>query len=427
MIEDLEELNDINLFSGIELLTPGTVAIDDAIRVSIACKQTQHLVPVEDTDLTLVSNGFDETCRFYLSSDFVVNAEDDGEVIDVNEDAGFVMVKYKSGKIYAINLNTNVVKNSGGGFYTANKLKPALFKIGQKFKKDEVLAYHDKYFKYSKLNGLRYSLGPLVKVAVASSYNTYEDAGIATRSLSEKLKTSIVYQENAVFKRNSNIYYMANIGDHVNIGDSLIKYDLSFEDNEISKYLSKLSDENKEVFEEDIRNEIKTNHAGKIIDIKIYTLQDPSNLSKSLGEIVQKYFNKIITKKEFLEKYDKTPGIIKAGQIIRDSTSPIKNRYNTIKGYKGIDVLIEFYIEHSDYLGVGDKVAIFGANKQIISEFIPEGYEMYSEYRPDEEVSMLCSPGTLQRRMTPSTINILSSSKVLIELKRHIKEMIKYK
>jgi DNA-directed RNA polymerase beta subunit len=397
------------------------------IRSSIAAKQTQHLVPVESSDLTLISNGFDEAIQFHLSNDFVMNAEEDGEVVDIDDSAGFIMVKYKSGKTQAINLTPEVVKNSGGGFYTSNQLRPVLNKIGQKFKKDEVLAYHEKYFKYSKLNGLRYTLGPLVKVAIASSYNTYEDSGICTYSLAEKMKTKIVYQESATFKRNSNIFHMANIGDNVTIGDTLIKYDISFEDNEISKYLSKLSEENKAIFEAETKNEIKTNHAGKIVDIKIYTLQDPSNLSPSLGNIVKTYFDKINNRKNFLEKYDNNPGIIKAGQIIRDSTTPLHTRYNTIKGYKGIDVLIEFYIEHDDVMGVGDKLAVYGANKQIIGELIPKGYEPYSEFRPDEEISALCSPGTLARRMTMSTTTVMAAMKIMLELKRKIKKEIKYK
>lgn len=427
-VEDPNELRDVNLFSPIEMLTPGTVRVEDPIRTAIAGKQSQHLVPVENALPTLVSNGFDEAIQFHLSNDFVINADEDGQVIEVNDVIGFIVVKYKSGKTQAININPEVVKNSGGGFYISNTLRPTVTKVGQKFKKDEVLAYHDKYFKYSKLGGLRYAIGPLVKVAFMSSYNTYEDAGISTVSLADKMKTSIVYMQPAPFKRNSNILQMVKIGDHVGIGDSLIKFDISFEDNEIAKYLSKLSEDNKALLEEETRNDIKSDHAGKVIDIKIYTLLDPSNLSPSLGAIVQQYFDKGIAKKEFLEKHDNSDGIIKAGYMLTDSTEPIVNRYNTIKGkYKGVDVLIEIFIEHADVMGVGDKVALYSANKQIISEVIPEGYEPYSEFRPEEEISVITSPGTIARRMTPGVIPISAATKVLLELKRNIKENIKYK
>lgn len=427
-VEDIEALRDVNLFSPVEMLTPGTVRVEDPIRTAIAGKQSKHIVPVAGAVPTLVSNGYDEALQFHLSNDFVINAEEDGQVVEVNEEIGFVVVRYKSGKTQAINMKPNIVKNSSSGFYISNTLKPVVTKVGQKFKQNEVLAYHDKYFKYSKLSGLRYAIGPLVKVAFMSSYNTYEDAGICTVKLADLMQTNIVYMQPAAFVRNISILKMVKIGDEVNIGDSLIKYTDSFGEDEISKFISKLSEENKEAFEEETRTDVKCHHAGKVIDIKVYTLIDPSNFSPSLRKIAEQFFGRGISKKKFLEKYDSSPGIIKAGHLLTDSTEPVANRYNNIKGkYKSKDILIEIYIEHGDTVGVGDKVALYSANKQIISEVIPEGYEPYSEFRPEEEISVMTSPGTIARRMTPGVIPISAASKVLIELKRKIKNEIKYK
>lgn len=426
-VDDIETLKDVNVFSPVEMLTPGTARYDDPIRTAIAGKQSSHIVPVKDASPALVSNGYDEAVQFHLSEDFVVNAEEDGKIVDINEELGIMVVEYKSGKNKAININPDVVKNSGGGFYVSNKLVPTKTKVGQTFKKDEPLAYHDKFFKYSEMNGLRYAIGPIVKVGFMSSYNTYEDAGICTYNLAERMQTSVVYKELGKFKKNNNIISMVKVGDHVNIGDVLIKFDQSVEDNDIAKYLSKLSDENRAILEEETKNDIKTSHAGKIIDIKVYTLLDPSNLSPSLGKVVQRYFDKGISKKEYLNKFDQTDSVIKAGYMIKDTTEPIVNRYNSIMGIKGIDVLIEIYIEHDDVMAVGDKIALYSANKQIVSQVIPKGFEPYSEFRPDEEISVLTSPGTIARRMTSSVIAVSSAFKCCIELKRKIQNEIKYK
>lgn len=426
-VEDPEELKDVNVFSAVEMLTPGTARYDDPIRTAIAGKQSQHVVAVADAAPGLVSNGYDEAVQFQLSEDFVVNAEEDGKVIDVNEELGIIMVQYKSGKVKAINTSTDVVKNSGGGFYVSNQLVPTKTKVGQTFKKDEPLAYHNKFFRYSEMNGLRYAIGPIVKVAFMSSYNTYEDAGICTHSLAERMKSAMVYREACKFKKNNNILSMVKVGDHVNIGDVLVKFDQSVEDNEIAKYLSKLSEENQALLEEETKNDIKASHAGRIISIKVYTLLDPSALSPSLGAIVQQYFDKGINKKEYLDKFDSTDSVIKAGYMLKDSTEPIVNRYNSIMGIKGIDVLIEIYIEHDDVMAVGDKIALYSANKQIVSQVIPKGYEPYSELRPEEEISVMTSPGTIARRMTSSVIPISAAFKCCIELKRKISNEIKYK
>lgn len=425
-VEDIETLKDVNVFSPVEMLTPGTARFDDPIRTAIASKQSQHVVPVIDAAPSLISNGYDEAVQFELSDDFVINAEEDGKVVDVNEELGFIVVQYKSGKNRAINLRPDIVKNSGGGFYMKNQLKPTRTKIGEKFKKDEPLAYHENYFKYSEMNGLRYAIGPRCKVAFMSTYNTYEDAGISTEEFGERMASSIVYQELGKFKRNNNILAMVKVGDHVNIGDSLIKFDLSTDDNELAKYLTKLSDENAALLEEQTKNDIKAGHAGTVVDIKVYTLLDPSNLSPSLANIVQRYFDQGINKKKYLEKFDNSEGIIKAGYMLTDSTEPIKSPYNAIKGVKGVDVLIEIYIEHKDVMGVGDKIALYSANKQIVSQVIPKGWEPYSEFRPDEHISVITSPGTVARRMTSSVIPVAAGMKCLVELKRKIADMIKY-
>ena len=97
-----------------------------------------------------------------------------------------------------------------------------------------------------------------------------------------------------------------------------------------------------------------------------------------------------------------------------------------LKGYKDIAVLIEIFIAHDDPMKVGDKIAVYGPNKEIISEVIPEGWEPYSEFRPDEEISVITSPGTIARRMTYGIIPIMAANKVMVELKNKIRDMIKY-
>ena len=113
--------------------------------------------------------------------------------------------------------------------------------------------------------------------------------------------------------------------------------------------------------------------------------------------------------------------------MLTDSTEPVVSRYGSIKQFKNIDVLIEIYIENSDTVGIDDKSVNYGPNKNIISEMIPKGYEPYSDFRLDEEISLLSAPGAISRRYLSSLIPIACANKVLIELKRKIKEEIKYK
>ena len=326
----------------------------------MACKQSKHVIPVKNASPALISNGVDEAIRFHLSSDFVVNADEDGEVVDYDQKNGVLMLKYKSGKTRAIDLSPHIVKNGGGGFFLNNTLVTNL-QVGDKFKKDEALAWHKDFFKNDSVNGLRMNVGVLEKVAVTSSYDTYNDSTVITQKLAKEAEADMTFCKQVVIGKNSNVYDMRKVGDQISIGDPLMSFDTSFDDSDLNKMLSNLSDENKEVLEENSSNIIKSKYAGRIIDIKIYSTVDVGELSPSLQKIVKSYYNRVDSKKKFVSKYDSpdNKSIVKCGLLLNETTGKVTpNVYGVVRGQKVEDsVLIEFYIEHGDVMGVGDKLA----------------------------------------------------------------------
>ena len=82
----------------------------------------------------------EEVARFHLTSNFAVNAEEDGEIVDYDDKAKILIAKYKSGKCRAINLNPTIVKNGGGGFFLSNILETKL-KVGDKFISTESMSF----------------------------------------------------------------------------------------------------------------------------------------------------------------------------------------------------------------------------------------------------------------------------------------------
>ena len=203
----------------------------------------------------------EEVSRFHLTSNFVVNAEEDGEVADYDQHSKILMVKYKSGKCRAIDLSPSIVKNGGGGFFLSNVLITEL-KVGDKFKKDAVLAYHKDFFKNDRFNNCRMVMGTLAKVAIMSTYNTYEDATLITHKLSERCATEMCFCKAAVIGKNANIFYMVSKGQEIKVGEPLVTFDTSFEDESINQLLANLGDEDKSSILEGSRNEIKSKHSG---------------------------------------------------------------------------------------------------------------------------------------------------------------------
>ena len=336
-----------------------------------------------------------------------------------------MMIEYKSGKKRAVDLSSHIVKNGGGGFYLSNELTTEL-KVGDKVKKDQPIAWHKDFFKNDKFNGVRMKVGVLEKVAIMSSYDTYNDSTVITHKLAKDAESDMVFCKPVVVGKNSNIYEIRNVGDHVDIGDPLLSFDTSFEDPELNKMLANLSGENRQIIEEGSVNQIKSKYAGVIVDIKIYSTVDLEELSPSLRKVVQNYYKKIDHKKKYVSGYDpNSTSIVKCGLLLNETSGKVEpNIYGVIKGQKVQDsVLIEFYVSHGDILGVGDKLAYFTALKSIVGEVVPEGYEPYSEFRPDEEVSSLISASAILKRQVPSIMLTLLGNKVIVELKRALEKI----
>lgn len=423
--EDPDKLKDVNLYSAAELAITMGATHDDSIRTAMASQQTKHMVPTVKSSPVLISNGADEVFRFNLSSDFVVNAEEDGKVVEYDEESQLMVVEYKSGKHRAIDLSNHIVKNGAGGFYLPNQLQTKL-RVGDKFKQDDCLAYHTKFFSESKLNGTRMTIGPLAKVAIMSTFNTYEDSAGVTEKLAKDLSAELVFNDPAVVSMNSNVDFIAKVGDHVNIGDTLIQYDTGYDDStELNKFLSALNDSQMDEINEISKNNIKAKHSGVIVDIKIYCTVETEQLSPSLQKIVKAYYSKINKKNKLLDKYDNSNPTVKCGVLLTEAAKKTEpNIYGVVKGQKVTDgVLFEFYISHVDTFGVGDKLVWFTALKGVCCEVIPEGFEPYSEYRPEEEVSGTISENAILGRMTPSIILTVLGNKMIVELKRHLEDI----
>ena len=270
-------------------------------------------------------------------------------------------------------------------------------------------------------------MGTLAKVAIMSTYNTYEDATLITHKLSERCATEMCFCKAAVIGKNANIFYMVSKGQEIKVGDPLVTFDTSFEDESINQLLANLGDEDKSSILEGSRNEIKSKYSGVIEDIKIYPTVDLDDMSPSLRKIVNAYYRDINKKKEFLNKYDPDAkdSIVKCGMLVTDVSHKIQpNKFGVIKGERVEDsVLIEFYIKHSEPLEIGSKIAHFTALKNTIAEIVPEGYEPYSSYRPNEEVSSLIASNSILNRMTPSILLTGLGGKCIIELKRHLQDL----
>lgn len=306
-----------------------------------------------------------------------------------------------------------------GGFYINNKLTSTL-KKGDKFKANDILTCNENFFE-GGTEDTTYKVGCLSKIALASGFFTYEDSDMITKKLSDDLTTEVTMKQDIVLGPNSNVEYIVKEGDHIEVGDPLLSFDESYEDESINKLLASLNnDEAREKLINTGKVPIKAKYAGEITEIKIYYTVDKDQLSPSLRKTINAINAKIIRKKKLIGKYTD----VNDTNIILEPTEKVQTKYGKVKGVDvGDGVLIEFYIKHPVKSGVGDKIIFFNALKSVTCKVLEEGIEPVSEYRPDEEVSAFLSPISFLARMTDSILINGWGNKVLIELKRHMEEL----
>lgn len=410
--------NDLQLASFSELLTPGTVTRDDAIRTAIATSQTSHIVPTIAAEPVLISNGVDEIVSSNLTEEFSYVAPEDGSVIDKNDD--YIILQFKSGKKKAINLSHKPSFNSGSGFYVDNHLITT-YEVNDKFKRGDVIAYHERFFTKGIDGVVRMNVGPLAKCVFANIYSTYEDAGLITHKMSKKLGTSLSMMQSVVVSATDDIDSVVKIGDEVEIGDPLVVFGIGDTgDKSVDNFLKAFQSKEGNSALDNAKRVVRAKNPGKVFDVRMYTTKSMDRLSPSLYKLLDNYFKQNIQRKKILDKYDKTDSVYKLDTLYTLPTAPIKG--STIKG-RTCDVLIEIYIEHEDEASVGDKLAMYGASKQVLSEVIPEGLEPYAESTPDEEISLFVSNSGILKRMIPSLVITASGNKVLVELKKRMRKI----
>lgn len=410
--KDPNKLSVTKAFTATEAVTPFGSTRDDPFRSAMTFIQTaKHQMRTKVSHPMLISNGMDQALPYMITNKFAFKAKSKGKVIEKTDE--YMVIKYDNNTHDFIDLREVVKKNSDGGFFVTLKLDSDL-KIGSSVKPNQIVAYDKDSF--SDIIGfgdnLAYNIGTICKVAMLNTDEGYEDSSIISEYLSEAMSSDVVTMVPVTLDKNTNIYNMAKVGDHVEEGDSLLVFQNAFEDNDVNILLKNLVDDEESISELG-RIPKKSKVTGVIQDIKIYRSVEKNELSDSLRKEVNKIEKPLNDLTKVLNKYD----------------VDFKNRYNVntldttgkLKNAKD-SVLIEFYIKYHDKLSIGDKIIYYSALKGVNKEIFPLGKEPFSDYRKDEKIHSLLSLGSVSARMVCSVKIVGGLQKFLIELDRHVKD-----
>jgi len=213
---------------------------------------------------------------------------------------------------------------------------------------------------------------------------------------------------------NTNILQMVKKHQHVKTSESLISFEHTFEDADANRILDSMGDDFAEFVEDMGKDSIKAKYSGEIIDIKVYYNVPKEICSESIQKLIDSYAKEVNTRKKIVENTNNKSTIFPRVDQIKDEK---------IKGIDFEGIIIEFYVKHRDRLKTGDKVVYGTAVKTIVSDVLPKGEEPFSERYPDENILAIYSPMSIVSRMTTDSYSMLYTNKLIIEMKRKMKEI----
>lgn len=410
---DTTKMNTSASLTATEALTPFGSTHDDPMRTAMTFIQTsKHLVKTEDSDPLLVTNGSDEAIPYLTSNRFAYKAKNNGKVIEVTDD--YIMLEYDDGSKDFINLKETIEKNSDGGYFVPLKLdKIDNLKVGSKIEANQIVAY-DKYSFSNSLgesDNLAYNVGKLAKIAIINTDEGFEDSGIITEKMAQKLATRVDLKFESTLDKNTNLISIAKIGDKVDAGDPLLIWQAPFNEEEANSLMKILSgDDISELGKRKLKSEV----TGVVKAIKIYRTVELEDLSDSLRKVVSDYEKPLVALKKKLQDNGLDISQVPAHYAL-NPTGKLKKAQDA--------VVFEFYVEYKDTVGVGDKIVYFAANKAVEKSIIPLGKEPYTDFRPNESVDAFVSETSIDKRIVTSSLIIGSLQKLMIELDRSVKDI----
>ena len=382
-IEDINTTSDASMLSASELLSPFLSRHADASRQAMTIGQFKHNMPLNKGSVRLWSTGAEQVIPGLLSSDFIFKAEKDGKVNNIDNDKELVELLYVDNSKDYIDISTTFIRNSASAFYTPNKLIMKL-KQGDSFKKGDVIAYNDVFFREKKDGRVELLVGTLSKVAIAPIDNSFEDGTIITKKLSKKGTSRVVIPEIVTLTPTSSIKTFKKIGDYVDETTSIIDYD-DFGDNSIDSFLTQsLMDKYSDIYEILPSSSRFPNYHGVIKDIEVFYNVDKEELNDSLVKLIEEHSGKFQKKLDFVGK----DNVYKIKQKAIEQQRPGSKE----DGVNYTGVLIKFYIQSNVPMGIGDKLSFDSALKGVISNVLDDKQAPYSEYRPDEEIESILTP-----------------------------------
>ena len=333
---------------------------DDPPRVNFNSIQSTHLMGTEYVNKNRVRTGYERVVAHRVSDDFAAVAEKDGKVTKIDHEAKLMEVTYNDGtrNVFRIDdqyeyaesivIQQNLVTN---------------FKVGDKFKKQDVLTYNKNFFTRDNFTGQAdYTTGVMTNVVFIETETTLEDSTEISEALSKKLAIDPVNPKVITLSAKSKVYKALSIGDKVEVSTPL----MVFEEDPVGDDNGLTVDESTVELLGDLNRATPTaGYSGEIVHIDAYYGGSISNMNPSVAKLV----NAAIAEVNAASKL--ASGSMRANEFIKSTQVPIGSKFKGIE-FDEDTVMFIYYIKERIPHSTGDKLVLCNQLKATTAAIFPK-------------------------------------------------------
>ena len=235
-----------------------------------------HVIATEGYEAPIVRTGYEYVTSKRNSDLFAFRATQDGKVVSINSKG--IIVEYANGDKVGVELGV-IYGRAEGSYYPHHVVTHK--KVGDEFKKDDILAYNTKFYEQDI-----YSPGSIIlktvkyaKVALMENNNTFEDSSAISKSFSKTLTAKTTKVKSIMVNFKQNIYNVVNIGDKIKANDKL----LIIEDEISSGY--NFDKKALEIRQNLAQQTPTAEYSSTVENIEVYYNGDLEDMSESLRDI----------------------------------------------------------------------------------------------------------------------------------------------
>ena len=405
-----EDIKPSQLLSVTGLVMPG-LTNDDVKRANFANIQASAVMPTKKSEVSRIRTGYEEIIAHRTHMPFAYVAKHDGVIVDIDTDLKMIKLQYKDNSTYSVHYGEEYTSNSGSGFYTTQKIVVNNWKIGDRFKKGDVICYNPEFFTpdpFSKQ--VAWNIGVLANVAFLECDGTLEDSSVVSKRLGDDLEIAPVHVRTITISKKSTIHKYIPVGVECSSLDNLIVFDesaleenlLNTEDDELANMLADLN-----------HSTPKAKYDGVVVKIETFFRCDLNEMSPSLQKLVKVCNKDKNAKAEFASdsknnyKYQKLNKITQSDRLGNiDLTDDV--------------VVLKFYIQQHHGMHAGDKIVYDSSLKSVCARVLEE--PILSEDK-SVEVDALMSYRSINARLIMSPILVGAATRVMEKLESDILDM----